>query len=160
MSSPKTFTLEEARALLPELRKLILDANEELEVLSRKLEKTNTRYELAERKLDGAKTTSSSTEKELEELRELRLEFQTSIETLSQAQQEYLEKLNEWVDKITATGVLLRDLRTGLLDFPAKQDNFNYFLCWKLSDTDVDYWHQTNDGFIGRRPLAVLAEYF
>ena len=159
MSSLKHFTVEEARTLLPKLRQLLLDANEELEKLSRRLEHTNHRFELAEHKLAGLKATSKI-ESELEEMRDNRVEFQAAIEQLSQAQQQYLERLNVWVDKITGTGVILRDLRTGLLDFPAMQGKFEYMLCWKLSDSDIDYWHQTNDGFIGRRPLAVLSEYF
>lgn len=159
MSKLKTFTIEEARALLPQLRMLILDANEELEKLSKKLEQRNERYEIAEQNLDDLKSNCAESE-ELDGLRARRLEFQSSIELLSQAQQEYLKCINEWVDKITATGVVLRDLRTGLLDFPARQDNFEYLLCWKLSDRDIDYWHPLNDGFVGRRPLAVLTEYF
>ena len=93
-------------------------------------------------------------------MRACRLEFQTAIEVLSQSQQEYLKCINEWVDKISETGVLLRDLRTGLLDFPARQEKFDYLMCWKLSDSDIESWHLINDGFIGRRPLAVLSEYF
>ena len=49
MSKVKTFTIEEARALLPKLRQLILDANDALEVLSRRLEANNARYEVAKR---------------------------------------------------------------------------------------------------------------
>jgi len=154
-----TFTVEEARALLPSLRQLINDANADLEKLSEILGEVNIRFEAAENKLDSFKSTSDDAN-EVAELRDCRLEFQSAIEQLSKAQKEYLTCLDGWVDRITATGVILRDLRTGLLDFPARQDNFDYFLCWKLSDTDIDYWHLQNDGFIGRRPLAVLSEYF
>lgn len=58
------------------------------------------------------------------------------------------------------TGVNLRDIRSGLLDFPDRNGNFEYFLCWKLGEKDVQYWHPIDEGFIGRKPLAVLAEYF
>jgi hypothetical protein len=159
MSATKTFTIEEARQLLPKVRQMIVEANEELEQLSSKLEQTNIRFESAEARLDTARA-SSNEEDEFGALRASRLEFQTAIEVLSQAQREYLERLNIWVDRISETGVILRDLRTGLLDFPAKQGKFEYFICWKLSDPDVEYWHQVHDGFIGRRPLAVLSEYF
>jgi hypothetical protein len=159
LSSARNFTVEEARKLVPRLRQLILDANEELEILSRRLEHTNARFNLAEKKLEGLKPAPTD-EEEIDELRAVRLEFQSAIESLSQAQQEYLVRLNHWVDNITDTGVILRDLRSGLLDFPARQDSFEYYLCWKLSDSDIDYWHPLNDGYVGRRPLAVLSEYF
>jgi hypothetical protein len=155
----KNFTVDEARAMLPILRQLITDANAELEKLSAILEEVNARYEAAEKKLDAFKSTGDDAS-EVAELRDCRLEFQAAIEQLSKAQKEYLTCLDGWVDRITGTGVILRDLRAGLLDFPARQENFDYYLCWKLSDTDIDFWHLQNDGFIGRRPLAVLAEYF
>jgi hypothetical protein len=155
----KIFTVDEARAMLPSLRQAIIDANLELEKLSPVLEKVNARFEAAEKKLDSFKSTGDDAS-EVAELRDCRLEFQAAIEQLSKAQKEYLTCLEGWVDRITDHGVILRDLRTGLLDFPARQDKFDYFLCWKLSDTDIDFWHLQNDGFIGRRPLAVLAEYF
>ena len=160
MSKVKTFTIEEARALLPKLRQLILDANDALEVLSRKLETNNARYEVAEQRLAEYNKADHPEDEDHEALRACRLEFQTAIEVLSQSQQEYLKCINEWVNKISETGVLLRDLRTGLLDFPARQEKFGYLLCWKLSDSDIESWHLINDGFIGRRPLAVLSEYF
>ncbi|MGH9550818.1 MAG: DUF2203 domain-containing protein [Terriglobales bacterium] len=159
MSQVKTFTLEEARALVPKLRQLISDGNVELEKLALKLEENNARFETAELNLAQARSAGDN-EEEIKELRELRLHFQDAIELLSRTQQEYLERLNHWVDLINGTGVILRDLRTGLLDFPARQGKFTYFLCWKLSDTELDYWHLQHDGFIGRRPLAVLQEYF
>lgn len=155
----KIFTVEEARAMLPSLRQMLTDANAELEKLSLKLEHVNARYEAAEKQLDSIKSKTSDAS-EVSKLRDDRIEFQESIEKLSQAQQEYLNCLDGWIDRITAPGIILRELRTGLLDFPARQGKFDYYLCWKLSDVDIDYWHLQNDGFIGRRPLAVLSEYF
>jgi len=85
--------------------------------------------------------------------------FEESMHELAQMQNNYIIRLNYWIDKIAEQGVLLRDLRTGLLDFPAKQANLEYFLCWKLTDSDITTWHPTNEGFAGRKPLSVLIEY-
>lgn len=141
---------------MPRLRKLLHEANEEMEQFSAKLELKSERYTKAEHKLASFKNDAADDS----ELRETRLEFQVAIEELSQAQQAYVERMNYWVEKICSLGVILRDLRSGLLDFPARKDKFEYFLCWKLSDDELDYWHLPRDGFIGRRPLAVLDEYF
>ncbi len=85
--------------------------------------------------------------------------FEKSAHELANLQENYLIRLNYWLDKINDCGVILRDLRSGLLDFPARQGDFEYFLCWRLTDDDISHWHLINDGFIGRKPLAVLIEY-
>ncbi|HZT64487.1 MAG TPA: DUF2203 family protein [Acidimicrobiales bacterium] len=51
-------------------------------------------------------------------------------------------------------GIVVRDLRTGLIDFPARgEDGVIYLLCWKLSDPDLGWWHLPEEGFAGRKPL-------
>ena len=57
-----------------------------------------------------------------------------------------LEHLNE-------LGVVLRDLDTGLVDFPTMRDGEPAWLCWRLDDPDVAHWHTTREGFASRRPL-------
>jgi hypothetical protein len=50
-------------------------------------------------------------------------------------------------------GMLLRDLDTGLLDFPAVRDGEPVFLCWRLGEPEVGWWHPRDQGFSSRRPL-------
>jgi hypothetical protein len=50
-------------------------------------------------------------------------------------------------------GILLRDPETGLVDFPAERDGDRVFLCWRLGEDDVAYFHGERSGFSGRRPL-------
>jgi hypothetical protein len=50
-------------------------------------------------------------------------------------------------------GVVLRDLETGLVDFPTVRDGEPAWLCWRLEDPDLSYWHTTREGFASRRPL-------
>ena len=159
MSEKIVFNLEDAKALLPQLKVMLSIANLELSEKTDALESAADEYEGAENELAAVKATSNNAQ-EILRLRDNRRQFQTSIEKLSLAQREYEECLNIWIERITDTGVILRDLRSGLLDFPAQEGEFEYLLCWRSGEKDIDYWHPINDGFSGRRPLAVLAEYF
>lgn len=60
---------------------------------------------------------------------------------------ELLERIQEW-------GLELRDVATGLVDFPAEMDGRPAYLCWRLGEPEVAHWHSPDDGFQGRRPLA------
>jgi hypothetical protein len=50
-------------------------------------------------------------------------------------------------------GILLRDPQTGLVDFPAERDGERVFLCWRLGEDRVGWYHPEGSGFSGRRPL-------
>lgn len=153
---PKLFTVTEARELLPELRRLLSEANSELMELADAVRSANERYVDAEEKMDQDGSPSGAAD---DDLRSRRAEFQNAIEELSRTQKEYLRCLNKWVDQIAAKGVLLRDLQEGLLDFPASQNGFDYFLCWKAGESDISHWHPADEGFAGRKPLVTLDDY-
>jgi hypothetical protein len=163
---PKTFTLAQANALLPELKTMLATANQEITKNAEILANAYAVHENCEQamsKIKAIKVTSGDSSKNkddnLAELRDCRLNFQSSIEALSQAKQNYIQTLNFWLEEISQTGVILRDIKSGLLDFPARMDDFEYYLCWQANEDDIQYWHMMHDGFIGRRPLAVLSEY-
>lgn len=140
MHSHKHFTLQQARALLPKLKRLLSVANDELDELSIKLESASEIYRKAESRLKETKAPSKEVS-DLGELRVSRQEFQNAISNLSSLQKQYVDCLTLWLDKISETGVILRDLRSGLIDFPARQGNVEYYLCWRLGEKDIDYWH-------------------
>ena len=50
-------------------------------------------------------------------------------------------------------GVILRDPETGLIDFPARREGRDVFLCWRLGEERVMFWHSPDTGFGGRKPL-------
>jgi hypothetical protein len=50
-------------------------------------------------------------------------------------------------------GILLRDPETGLIDFPAERDGERIFLCWRLGEEQVGWFHDEQSGFAGRKPL-------
>jgi hypothetical protein len=58
-----------------------------------------------------------------------------------------------WLDE---RGIVLRDIPTGLLDFPALAGGREVWLCWRLGEDRVEFWHGTDEGFAGRKPLEAL----
>jgi len=63
------------------------------------------------------------------------------------------ERLDKLVHQILDTGVILKDINTGLLDFPSLRDNREVYLCWQHGEERVAYWHETDAGFADRQPL-------
>jgi hypothetical protein len=72
------------------------------------------------------------------------------------AEVERLEReLAHAVDELVDSGVQVKDLDEGLVDFPALRRGQTVLLCWKLGEDDIGYWHTVDDGFAGRRPLPL-----
>jgi hypothetical protein len=63
------------------------------------------------------------------------------------------EALARCVEKIQAAGVQVKDLDTGLLDFPSRRDDEDILLCWRVGEPEIGWWHTVDGGFAGRRPL-------
>jgi hypothetical protein len=64
-------------------------------------------------------------------------------------------ELARTVDDIVSRGVEVKDLDEGLIDFPAERRGETVYLCWKLGEDEIRYWHPVEDGFAGRRPLPL-----
>jgi hypothetical protein len=62
-------------------------------------------------------------------------------------------RLQELIEAIHETGCLVKDLDIGLLDFPTLYRGEEVYLCWKLGETEIRYWHHIADGFRGRQPI-------
>ena len=70
--------------------------------------------------------------------------------------QEYwdaLATLRRELESLSDRGIVLRDPETGLIDFPARREGEAVFLCWRLGEDRVGFWHGPEGGFAGRRPL-------
>lgn len=61
--------------------------------------------------------------------------------------------LESSVQKIEESGCQLKDVQTGLVDFPTLYHDREVYLCWKLGESGIAYWHHVEDGFRGRRPI-------
>ncbi|MDQ4142475.1 MAG: DUF2203 domain-containing protein [Actinomycetota bacterium] len=64
-----------------------------------------------------------------------------------------LARVGELVDRLQEWELELRDVSTGLVDFPAVIDGEEAWLCWRLGEPEVAYWHPRTTGFDDRRPL-------
>ncbi len=62
-------------------------------------------------------------------------------------------KMVEAINKIHETGCLVKDLDVGLIDFPSLLKGEEIYLCWKMGEPRVGYWHGIHEGFAGRKPL-------
>jgi hypothetical protein len=75
----------------------------------------------------------------------------------SQSEMEAEEaKLSEYIEELTRLGVELKGPE-GLCDFPSLREGREVYLCWRLGEPEVQYWHEVDAGFSGRQPLAILA---
>jgi len=66
---------------------------------------------------------------------------------------EALHALRAGVEAITREGVVLRDPETGLVDFPSRREGADVYLCWRLGEERVMFWHPQDTGFGGRQAL-------
>ena len=64
-------------------------------------------------------------------------------------------RLARLVDEITEHGAQVKDLNSGLVDFPALHHGETVLLCWQLGEDEIAWWHREDDGFAGRRPLPL-----
>jgi hypothetical protein len=71
----------------------------------------------------------------------------------SQVAQEF-GRLDQAVRAILATGALLKDVNTGLVDFPALHEDREIYLCWRYGEETIRFWHEMDAGFSGRQPLS------
>ena len=67
-----------------------------------------------------------------------------------------VRRMQEAVAQIDSWGITLRDISTGLIDFAALANGRPIWLCWRLGEGDIEWWHETNVGFDGRQPLSEL----
>ena len=96
-----------------------------------------------------------------DELRDLKASFDASEpgddqRRLRLRMQGLVDQMQASVARIDGWGITLRDIETGLIDFPALVSGRQVWLCWRLGEEDVGWWHEVDDGFAGRRPLIEL----
>jgi hypothetical protein len=130
----RTFTLEEAQMLLPILESLLRAS------------------------IDGKKLIDS-VDAELQALAHrvfLQGGLQVNVVHMARRKAERekaIQRVKDALAEIDATGVQVKDLDIGLLDFPCEVDGRIVLLCWKLGETGITYWHSVSEGFAGRRPI-------
>ncbi len=66
------------------------------------------------------------------------------------------EKLDTLIHRMQDTGVLIKDVNLGLLDFPALKDGREVYLCWQYGEGEIAFWHEVEAGFAGRQPIETF----
>jgi hypothetical protein len=97
----------------------------------------------------------------LEQQMNLDLTSKTSMidyTTLKQKFNAVITKFYQSLEDLENTGVVLKGLEQGLLDFPAKRFDEEIWLCWKEGETEIKFWHEKDSGFMGRKPISVSNE--
>ena len=131
----KYFTVAQANAALPLVQAIVKD----ITTLARDLRERHER--LSRLKPKNERVTLGKAYQE--ELQQVTAEFERDQ-----------ERMREYVDELADLGVELKDFDTGLIDFPCWIDDREVYLCWRLGETEVAHWHETNAGFAGRRRIT------
>lgn len=78
-----------------------------------------------------------------------------SYVNLKQKLNSAITKFYESVEILENTGVVVKSIEQGLLDFPSKRFDEEVWLCWKYGETEIKFWHEKDSGFMGRKPIEV-----
>ncbi|NQU12311.1 DUF2203 domain-containing protein [bacterium] len=122
----KHFTLAEARALLPKLRRLFQDIQRQRQLALR-----------ADEQLSQAVTRSGGD-----------AGGRVTVSLVN-----HLHQMNRRIHRIQGLGIQIKDFDRGLIDFPHLRNGQEVFLCWELEEDDVEFWHGLDDGYAGRERL-------
>lgn len=131
---PRFFTLPQAEELLPEVERLV-----------RSLVQAKQDYDSGEAELDALKqriTLLGGVALSREQALGSRTRKDSAARTLKSV-----------VEKITEMGVQIKDADTGLIDFPTLYKDREVYLCWRLGEESIGFWHHVEDGFRGRQAI-------
>ncbi|MBI4531888.1 MAG: DUF2203 domain-containing protein [Candidatus Latescibacteria bacterium] len=64
-----------------------------------------------------------------------------------------LEQLSQGINRVQSFGCLIKDIGSGLIDFPSLKDGREVYLCFRLGEEKIEFWHDIDTGFAGRQPL-------
>ncbi len=131
---PRYFTLDEARAAMPAVGRSIREAIH-----------ARIRYEEAEKAIQDL-------------TRRILMLGGVSVDTVAaEAWKNQYESsgqaLKQAMERIEEIGALVKDLNSGLIDFPTLFLGEEVYLCWRMDETDIDHWHGVHEGFAGRKAI-------
>ena len=145
---PDFYDIDRANARLPELRQT-------LEVLlSLRLELIQVRDRIADLNLPQPVMGGASPGASPAGARSAEVEAETN--RLRMRMQGLVDQMQAAVIEIDSWGIVLRDIQTGLVDFSALVAGRQVWLCWRLGEDNVGWWHELSEGSAGRRRLEDL----
>ena len=130
----KTFTLDEAQAMLPVVEALLaraIEARDDAGKVESALQELNRRIHL-----------SGGTRVDVGVVMRQRTELEA-----------HMERMRDTLAEIDEIGVQVKDLATGLIDFPCKMEEQIVLLCWKRGEVAIEFWHTTEGGLAGRQAI-------
>ncbi len=130
----KTFTIDEAQSLLPLLESLLKRALESKQAAEK--------VEASVAALAQRIYVSGGMRVNVGDVAKQRAEIETET-----------QRVRETVTEIETIGVQIKDLDTGLLDFPFRLDDEIVLLCWRMGESTIEHWHTMDAGFQGRQPV-------
>lgn len=80
--------------------------------------------------------------------------YREELDEMGRQLERDVERLKELVQELEQLGVEFKDPNMGLVDFLTSIDGRDAYLCWKLGEPEVQYWHELDAGFRGRQPLS------
>ena len=139
----KLFTVEEANRTLPLVRRIVEDIVREHRRWQEKILELELVGSTAASPSVNAKPAAPPADERTATLERDAMAIARDIETFERE----LEEL----------GIVLKDRRLGLIDFPGEIDGRRVWLCWRLGEPAVAYWHELDSGYAGRQPLPAAA---
>jgi hypothetical protein len=131
------FTVAEANAALPLVKAIARDIAQ----LAHELRERHER--LGRIRTPGRENTSGVYDEEIDQIL---AEFERGK-----------ERMREYEQEMKNLGVELKEYYAGLVDFPSRMDGRDVYLCWRLGEEEVAYWHEMDAGFAGRQKLVANA---
>jgi hypothetical protein len=126
------FTREEAEALLPQITVVLNNIQERRQAMQQ-----------SEEELGMLHIQSMNNGHHLHD----------HITRLQKALAEHIQSLQALVNELNDFGCELKDPNTGLIDFLSLRNGRPVYLCWRLGEERINYWHYLDTGFAGRQPL-------
>jgi hypothetical protein len=131
---PKLFSLSEAERARKQVEPLLIDAME------------------GRRKMADLEESMSAISNRIQIMGGVTIDYDVASRLRADLNQ-VIEKIKETLDQIQATGCIVKDLDSGLVDFPSIMNNEEVYLCWRLGEDRIRYYHRQNEGFAGRKPI-------
>ena len=134
VSKKKYFSVKQVQSLLPRVESVLsrtITLNKALDLLS------SIEIEVYEDDYDNLKKVTKMNK----QFHKLSFEFYANIEQLEEL------------------GCVIKDLESGIVDFYSVHEGKEIFLCWKIGEKKIEFYHEIDDGYVGRKPLQSLRKH-
>jgi hypothetical protein len=131
---PRYFTLDQARAMLPAVSRNVREAVQ------------------AKSKYEDADAAMQDVAQRIMMRGGIAVDI-NAVDAWKTQREVSANSLKQSMEKIEEAGVLVKDLEVGLIDFPTLYNGTEVYLCYRMDETDIRFWHGTTEGFAGRKEI-------